>query len=429
MFNELPHSLDAEQTVIGALIVDGLKTERVMQSFEKLKATDFYSGSHKTIFEAITQMHDDRSVIEIVSVVSKLPSHKAYIVELAMNCPGTGTIDFYADIVINHAKERRMIEAFRCAMNILTETKKHSDKMDEVAALMKFEDVDGTDSEAELITEILERHMNVLQERMDRKTVAGYETGFIELDNTLGGMGKGRLYVLGARPSVGKSVLGLNIANAVSKKYQAQTSYISLEMEKGELADRLLCANGSVNSRTITSMQGVDFAALQVATTKLKDLSLRIRIMTRPKIEQIKNFARALKRRGQLDFLVIDHLHLMGYTGTNEVQGLASISGELKSLALELDIPILLLAQLNRGNAKENRMPAVTDLRGSGAIEQDADCVMLLHRDEELDEHGKALLLIRKNRNGENNKIIDLHQNLQFYRFDNAAYAHQEEAY
>jgi len=429
MFNELPHSLDSEQTVIGALIQDGLKSERVLQSFEKLSAGDFYSGTHKAIFETLVQMHADRDVIEIASVVGKMPKHKAYIVDLALNCPGTGTIDFYSEIVVAHAKERKMIEAFTCAINALSSKDKHNDKMDEVAALLKFEGMDDADSEAELVTEILERHMNTLQDRLNRKTVAGYETGFIELDNTLGGMGKGRLYVLGARPSVGKSVLGLNIANAVSRQYKVHTSYISLEMEKGELADRLLCANGSVNSRTITSMQGVDFAALQVATTKLKDLNLRIRIMTRPKIEQIKNFARALKRRGQLDFLVIDHLHLMGYAGTNEVQGLASISGELKSLALELDIPILLLAQLNRGNAKENRMPAITDLRGSGAIEQDADCVMLLHRDEELDQHSKALLLIRKNRNGENNKIIDLHSNLQFYRFDNSAYAHQEEAY
>jgi replicative DNA helicase len=229
----------------------------------------------------------------------------------------------------------------------------------------------------------------------------------------------GRVYVVGARPSVGKSAFGLTMASNIARKYKNNGSYISLEMSNEELTERLLSMSGSIDSKQITTMKGIDFKKLETAFVKVCGLNMLLRVMSRPKVEQVKNFARSLKRRGKLDYLVLDHLHLMGYPGVSEVQGIAHITGELKGLALELGIPIVLLAQLNRGNAKEDRLPAVTDLRGSGAIEQDADVIMLLHRDEELDNSGKALLLLRKNRSGENNKTIVLHQSLQYFRFDN----------
>jgi replicative DNA helicase len=427
VFNELPHSVDAEQTVIGALVLDGLKTERVLQAFESLVEADFYATSNREIFATISKMHKDKQVIELASVADKVSKLKPYLVEVVYNCPGAGTVDFYAEIVAQKAKERNMIQAFQMAINTLHTPEKHQDKLDAVAELLKFDSVDVKDGYSELVGDVAQRHLNTLQARMNGEVITGYQTGFYDLDDALGGLANGRLYVLGARPSVGKSALGLNIANNIIAKHGCQGAYISLEMSNEELVERLICANGKVESHKIRTMKNVEFSKLEAGMVKVCGMQMRLRVMQRPKVEQIKNFARALKRRGQLDFLVLDHLHLIAYPGQSEVQGIAHVTGELKALALELEVPVLLLAQLNRGNAKEDRLPAITDLRGSGAIEQDADCVMLLHRTEEMDEKAVAMLFVRKNRGGENNKSIPLRVNLQYFRFDNPA--RQDEEY
>jgi len=421
MFSELPHSVDSEQTVIGALVLDGLRTERVLQAFESLCEADFYSANLREIFAVIAKMHKEKQVIELASVADRVGKMKPYLVEVVYNCPGTGTVGFYAEIVAQKAKERNMMQAFQMAINALGGVQKHQEKLDAVAELLKFDSLDVADGFSELVGDVAQRHLNTLQARMNDEVLTGYQTGFYELDDTLGGLANGRLYVLGARPSVGKSALGLNIANNIVTKHGCKGAYVSMEMSNEELVERLICANGKVESNKIRTMKHVDFSRLEAGMVKVCGMQMRLRVMNRPKVEQVKNFARALKRRGQLDVLILDHLHLMAYPGQSEVQGLAHVTGELKALALELDIPILLLAQLNRGNAKDDRLPAVTDLRGSGAIEQDADCVMLLHRTEEMDEKALALLLIRKNRGGQNNKMITLRSNLQYFRFDNPA--------
>lgn len=425
MFAELPHSIDAEQTVIGAMILDGLKSEKVLQSFEKLTALHFYSKPNQILFDVIQQMHKNKNIIEMASVADQAKNLKSYLIEVTCNTPGISTIDFYADIVIQRYTERKMMEAFQMAINTLAGSESHSQKLDAVASLLRDTDNADTDGKAELVEEVAIRHFETLQARFDGKTNPGLETGFIELDQALGGLADGRLYVLGARPSVGKSAMGLTIAASIGKKYKNNGMYISLEMANEELFERLLSITGSINSSHIRDMKGLDWNKLELAFVQSCAIKLRLITMTRPHVERVKNFARAAKRRGQLDYLIIDHLHLMGYSAQSEVQGIAAITGELKGLALELGIPIILLAQLNRGNAKEDRPPSMTDLRGSGAIEQDADVVMLLHRDEEMDQHNKAVILLRKNRSGENNKAIVLHSNLQYFRFDNAAHSYE----
>lgn len=425
MFAELPHSIDAEQTVIGALVLDGLKSEKVLQAFEKLTPAHFYSKPNQQLFEVIHKMHHDKQVVELASVADQAKGLKAYLVEVTYNTPGISTVDFYTDIIIQRYTERNMMQAFQMAINTLAGGEPHNEKLDAVAALLRDSSETQADGKAELVEEVAIRHFETLQARFDGKIKPGMETGFTELDQALGGLANGRLYVLGARPSVGKSAIGLTMAANIGRKYKNNGVYISLEMANEELFERLLSITGSIDSSHIRDMKGLDWNKLEAAFVQSCSIKLRLIMMNRPNVERIKNFARAAKRRGQLDYLIVDHLHLMGYSAQSEVQGLASITSELKGLALELNIPLILLAQLNRGNAKEDRPPSMTDLRGSGAIEQDADVVMLLHRDEEMDQQNKALILLRKNRSGENNKAIVLHSNLQYFRFDNAAHNYE----
>lgn len=425
MINNNPHSLEAEQAVIGAFLSEGLKKDSILTIFESLKAESFYNQLNADTFEAITELYEAHTAVDLVSVVGKLPGAKSYLIELVKHNSRSSNLSYWSQTVIEKSKERMMRDALLMAYNTLAENDTHSNKIDRVEDLLKTLSDSENVSNMQSLNDIIVEQMDVLDKRFNSSEPIGLQTGYTDLDEHIGGLRPGQLITLGARTSVGKSALGFNIAEHISSK-NINTLYITMEMTKGELAERSICSQGRVNNRKIRDMQGLtenDWTSISHGAQRSAKLSINIIEMTRPSVNQIKAFARAVKRKGKLDFLVIDHLHLMNHMNPqSEVSGIANTTADLKALALELQVPILLMAQLNRGNAKENRRPTLTDLRGSGSIEQDSDGVYLIHRDDEDDEmRGKALILIEKNRAGEKDVAVVLSQNLQFYRFDNFA--------
>ena len=433
MIVEQPHSQEAEQNVLGAFMLDSLKTDAVLSAFESLSADSFYHEAHQAIFNAISKLAAKKFAPDLVTVSDSLPDQKDYIVSIVRNTAGTTNVKFYADLVKEKALERKMLNVLQMAQNTIADKAiQHSEKFDHIHNLLK--EIDSGDNSIEV--KHLAEYANDVVEEVDSlfngKKVAGIPTGYSEIDANIGGLVDGELIILGARPSVGKSALGMNITENVATNGKP-VLYITMEMPGKSLAGRVICSQGRANNfmlKTPSRASQDDWARFNVGVKNLMDLPIYEASMSRPSVNQIKAVARNFKRKHPLSLLVIDHLHLMRHDKSmGEVQGIGDTTSELKGLALELNIPILLMSQLNRGNAKENRPPSITDLRGSGAIEQDSDIVMLIHRDDSEDSElrGKALVLIPKNRSGEKDAGIILANNLQTYRFDN--YAPVEERY
>ena len=426
MINEPQQNPGAEQAVLGGFISDGLNKDSVLTAYEMLEEDSFYSIANKDTFKAIKQLYDNRKAIDLVSVTAMIPGIKSYLAELYRNNNTATNISFWALALLEKSKERAMMDVFRMAYNVMDNNNSHQAKLDATEELLKsLADNDNTSS-MQSLNDILVDHLAVLDKRFNSDIPTGLQTGYTDIDHIVGGLRPGNLITLGARTSIGKSALGFNIAENISKD-NTNTLYITMEMTKGELAERSICSMGRVDNGKIRDMNGLnqdDWSSIHRGAHQASELNINIVEMTRPSINQVKAFARAVKRRGKLDFLVIDHLHLMNHMNQqNMVNGIANTTSELKALAMELQVPILLMAQLNRGNAKENRYPEITDLKGGGSIEEDSDGVYLIHRnDDDPELKGKALVLIKKNRGGEKDVIVVLAQNLHNYRFDNFSY-------
>lgn len=429
---ELPYSLEAEQTVIGAIIKGGLKTDKEQTAYESLTANSFHHPANQEIFAAMQKLTEKKLLPDLVAISDLLPDHRDYLVELFRNCTSVQTVDYYAQLVREKAAERRLIETLRMAQNTVESKMTHQEKLDRVSALIKDMERGESSIEVNPIGDYLDEVYNDVDELLNSDKTAGLPTGFGEIDSNIGGLVDGELVVLGARPSVGKSALGMNIAENVAGK-GFNVLYITMEMSGKSLAGRVVCSQGRANNSILKTPKlstQDDWQRFSTGIVNAKNLPIHIADMPKPSANDIKAVARNFKRKNELSLLVIDHLHLMRHDKKQgEVQGIADTTSELKGLAVELGIPILLMSQLNRGSAKENRPPTITDLRGSGAIEQDSDIVMLIHRDDsdDSDLKGKALVMIPKNRSGVKDAGIVLANNLHTYRFDN--YSHVEETY
>jgi replicative DNA helicase len=426
----LPKSLDSEQTVLGAILINRMQDELVISAFESLVAGDFFEPKNQAVFEGIKQLVTEDKPVEAPSLADIIPKYTRYIAELMANAPGWGTIDFYAKIVKEKSIERRMIKACQDSIIALSSGMAHAEKLNESNKLMA--DVDGhiTKTQGVWMKDMVNTVLNRVDRLLNEKEVSGLKTGYTELDRVIGGFEPGELITLGARTSIGKSTLATNIAENISRA-GGNVLYLSFEMSPEEITGRVICSQGRVTNTILRNPAQVDqsaWAGLQAGMVKATDMPIMLQEMSSPTVDQVMQSARAFKRKHGIALLVVDHLHLMSHQGQSEVQGIAHTTSRLKGLAIELGVPVLLVAQLNRGSAKENRMPVITDLRGSGAIEQDSNKIFLIHRDQE-SMPNQALLYIAKNRNGQTGVGITLADSLAYFRFDNAAYGYQEEVY
>lgn len=424
-----PQNVGAEQAVLGAVF---LRSEALIEAMEYLQAEDFYKRAHQIIFQAMIDLNNQDEVIDVITINNYLTSNQqvddvggvAYIAELAAAVPTAANIVYYARIVEEKALLRRLIAT---ATNIVTQT------------YSQDEDVPSLLDDAEhQIMEVSERRnrtgfkpindvLNSTMEEIDRlyqqdEEVTGLPTGYPDLDKMTAGLQPDNLIILAARPAVGKTAFALNIAQNIGTKTDSTVAIFSLEMSAESLVNRMLCAEGSINANHLRTGQLEDdeWQKLVVAMGSLSQAAIYIDDTPGIKMAEIRAKCRRLaKEKGKLGLIVVDYLQLIeGSNKESRQQEVSEISRQLKKLAKELSVPIIALSQLSRGvEQRQDKRPVLSDIRESGSIEQDADIVAFLYRDdyyersgsdgdederqdEAVQDVGEVEVIIEKNRSG-----------------------------
>jgi len=427
-----PHSLEAEESLIGCLLID---KDAIIKVADSLMPQDFYKDAHKIIFEAIKDLYGNQEPIDIITLANKLEERKnldkiggrSYLAKLSNTVATSGNISNYANIIQRKATLRRLQKAAadisslsfdegRDIDEILDETEKKVFAVSQKYLKNAFLPIDN------LLAEAFER-IDELHKKSGK--LRGLTTGFPDIDKVLAGLQKSDLVILAARPSVGKTSFALDIARQAAIASKEGVAMFSLEMSKEQLVDRMLCAQAGVSlwkmrtGNLSDKEDNNDFAKIGDAMGKLAEAPIYIDDSGSLSIMEIRAKCRRLQMEKGLGLIVIDYLQLMegrGKYGDNRVQEIAEISRGLKSIARELNLPILALAQLSRAvEATHPAIPKLSHLRDSGSIEQDADVVMFIYRkaadrgfdinDLPEDEKHRAEIFIAKHRNGPTGKI------------------------
>lgn len=421
-----PHSIESEHSVIGALIQDARAFDRVS---DFLSPEDFYNLGHQIIFAEISDMVEVGAVVDIVTIAEKMGDEKlkhvgglSYLVQLAQSVPSAANIRVYAQTVLERAKLRRLIAVFHEATNTcFNPSAKTATEIASETELALMQSVDTSHNEPKPLSGVFTDALEYVEQR---GIVGGLQTGFIDLDTATGGLEPGDLVILAARPSMGKTAFALNIADNVALDGKS-VAFFSLEMPSRQIGLRILSARTRIPVSEMRTGNLSDARVDQISASMAGVHDQRLMIDDKPAVTvaYIRSKSRQLKRKHGLDLIVIDYIGLMIGKGDNRTQELGSISRGLKAMAKELGVPVLALAQLNRGlEQRADKRPVLSDLRDSGEIEQDADIVLMLHRDEYYnhDTHmqGIAECLIRKQRNGAlENVLLTYHGEIM--RFEN----------
>ncbi|MCD7739791.1 MAG: replicative DNA helicase [Candidatus Gastranaerophilales bacterium] len=417
MLKMLPQSVEAEEAVLGAILVNPISLGRII---EFLKPESFYKPSHKLIYETMLELFKKNEPIDIVTVSEYLRNEeklenvggRAYINDLALNVVTTANIEFYARIIQEKEIKRALINAGSEIVSMSYENEATDIVLDNAQKLIFNIASQKDTSDLIPIQELVVASYEQIEERYNNKSdLIGVTTGFYDLNALTSGLQKSDLIILAARPSMGKTALALNIAQNLAMQEKKGVALFSLEMSKQQLVKRMLCSEAEVDTQRITSgnMQPKDWEKLVDAMTRLSDARIYIDDTSSITVTDIKAKCRRLMlEEKDLGLIVIDYLQLMegGGNPNDRNQQISQISRSLKGLARELDVPIIALSQLSRGvESRTDKRPMLSDLRDSGAIEQDADIVMFIYRDEYYNKDnnenkGKAEVIIAKHRNG-----------------------------
>lgn len=399
-----PHNIEAEQAVLGALLLDNDSIDRAGD----IRVEHFYNGDNRAIYAEIRRQIASGKAADVISVFEamreRLQDGLSYLNSLAQNTPSSANIGRYAEIVRDSALRRGLIaETSRIAdLAVNPGVKSASEVLDAAQSAISTLAETRVKREPIRASDALIAHTDIMQGRMDRK-IFGIPTGFAEIDKRLnGGMNRGNLVIVAGRPSMGKTALAGNIATNGARDYGALMC--SQEMSISELTDRNIASVGSIYLSSIITgvMDDEDWNRFTSAAAKIKEMNLHLDDQPALTLFDVRSKATLIKRKSGLDLLIVDYLQLMSGEGDNRNNQIEEISRGLKALAKELNIVVIALSQLNRQAA--TRRPQMSDLRDSGAIEQDADIVMFVHRDEvnNPDTHmrGLAEIIIAKNRQG-----------------------------
>ncbi len=404
-----PNSSEAEVCVLGSILIDN---DAVLAVTDFLRPEHFYEEANGKVYEAMMYLFENRSPIDIVTVAEKLKEMKAlkkvggkaFLVKLANEVPTAANVASYGKIIKSLSAKRELISAAARITDKAFDESLPSDQLldmaeQEVFSLSQRHVKNSPSSLKEVLTASFDR-LDELQKL--GSGLRGVPTGFASLDRMLAGMQNSNLLILAARPGVGKTAFALNIARHTAVEEKLPTAIFSLEMSKEELVDRLLVRQGLIDAWKLKTGQlsDDDFASLSEAMGILAEAPLYIDDTPGLTVTELRTKARRLQLDKGIKFIIVDYLQLMhGNTRDNRVQEVSEISQGLKNLARELKIPILAAAQLSRAMEARGGRPRLSDLRESGSIEQDADVVMFLHReDEEVRE--MVALSIEKHRNG-----------------------------
>ena len=410
-----PQNLEAEQSVLGAMM---LSSEAIADAVEIVHAEDFYRSANRKVFDALRQIYARGDSVDIITATEELKRSgqleevggALYLRDLTDQVPTPAGAAHYARIVAQAALLRRMISA---AADIMELGYSSPDDPEAVAdeAEQRIYDVARREDRDQVadIGQLVDQAMDDLESIQNREAqFAGIPTGFRDLDALLSGLQEGNLIVVAARPGVGKSSLVTNLARNVAVDAEAPVALFSLEMSRWEIGMRLLCSEARVPWDRIRNKRvgGDDWSNIVQAAGKLTDAPMSIVDAGNVTIVDIRARARRLATRKQgLGLIIVDYLQLMSSPNRrtdNRQQEIAEISRSLKLLAKELHIPVIAVSQLNRDpERRQDKRPQLSDLRESGAIEQDADVVMFIHRDDtDVTTKGTADLIIAKHRNG-----------------------------
>lgn len=418
-----PQNIDAERALLGSIM---LKSEAMYDAIDIISPESFYVEKHRTIFRAMLDLMAGSNPIDLLSVGNRLKEvneldrigGNSYLGELVGSVPSSANLKYYAEIVQKKSMMRNLIEAAadiselgydeaQDVEQVLDTADKRMSEVTSSPTMRKFVPMKDMLGEAWERFETLHSSDHALR---------GVPTGFVGLDNILAGFQPADLIILAARPSMGKTALALDIARQTAIQHGTPVGIFSLEMSSQQLVDRMLAAEAKVNAwslRTGKINSDEEFQRVREAMEKLSKAPIYIDDQPATNAVIMRSVARRLKREHGIGLLVVDYLQLMAPTATRAsdslVQQVTEISRSLKTLARELEVPVLALSQLSRAVETRRGRPRLSDLRDSGAIEQDADVVMFIHREDrmnaEVEQNNIAEILIEKHRNGAVGKV------------------------
>lgn len=417
---QMPYNLEAEQSVLGAILIDPVCITRVM---EFIKPESFYRDQHKEIFSVMTRMFVSSQSIDFITTLEMVKREnifptdenaKIYLTQLAQIVPSVSNVEAYAKIVQEKHYIRRLITASHKVIENAKEGSTDARTLLDMAEQDIFSIRQGRDASGLVrIDEIILQAYDHLQKLSgeDKNQYVGISTGYSALDNIITGLNKSDLLLLAARPGMGKTAFALNIASHVATKSNKTVAVFSLEMSKEQLVTRLLSSEALIQSHSLRTgnLKPDDWVKLAMSAQLMSKAPLYIDDTPGITVAEIKA---KLRRFRDLGLVVIDYLQLMstGKRTENRVQEVSEITRSLKIMAKELNVPVVTLSQLSRGpDSRTDHRPMLSDLRESGSIEQDADIVMFLYRDayynKESDDQDIAECIVAKNRHGETDSV------------------------
>lgn len=439
-----PHSVEAEQSVLGGLLLESAALDKII---DLITHEDFYRRDHQLIYRQIVRLSEQAKPVDVITVAEALEiageldkvGGLVYLGTLANNVPSAANVRRYAEIVRERSIMRKLAEVGSdIAASAYNPTGRDAAQLLDEAESKVFEIAEagsrgkqGFVAMPPLLTQVVER-IETLYARGNSSEVTGTATGFDDLDRMTSGLQPGDLVIVAGRPSMGKTAFSINIAENVALDSKLPVAIFSMEMGGAQLAMRMLGSVGNLNQHDLRTgrLQDDDWGRLTNALGRLNDAPIHIDESAALSALEVRARARRLHRQNNgLGLIVIDYLQLMsgsaGKASENRATEISEISRSLKSLAKELHVPVIALSQLNRSlEQRPNKRPVMSDLRESGAIEQDADLILFIYRDEvynsDSPDKGKAEIIIGKQRNGPIGKV-ELAFRGEFTRFDNLA--------
>ncbi|ADM72679.1 Replicative DNA helicase [Paenibacillus polymyxa E681] len=413
-----PQNLEAEQAVIGSIL---LQSEALITAMERVQTEDFYDKAHQMIYEAMIELGESGQPIDLVTLTSKIQDKGqlediggvSYLAKLAHGVPTAANVDYYAQIIEEKAMLRRLI---RAATQIVSEGYSSgedvagmlSDAERKIMEISNGRSGSGFIAIRDVVMEVFDRVELLYQ---NKGNTTGIPSGFVDLDKMTAGFQRNDLIIVAARPSVGKTAFALNIAQNVAVRAKETVAIFSLEMSAAQLVQRMICAEANLDANVMRTGEfkgDDDWAKLTMGIAALSEAEIYIDDTPGITVADIRAKCRRLKTEKGLGMIVIDYLQLIhgrGKAGENRQQEVSEISRTLKQIARELEVPVIALSQLSRGvEQRQDKRPMMSDLRESGSIEQDADIVAFLYRDDyynqETEKKNIIEIIIAKQRNG-----------------------------
>jgi replicative DNA helicase len=427
-----PHNVEAEESVLGSML---LSKDAIADVLELLHEDDFYRPAHRTVFRSVLDLYSHGGAVDAVTVAEDLRRNGAladvggapFLHTLVAGVPTAANAAYYARIVKEAGVLRRLIDVGTRIVQVGYETPQDVERAVDLAESWVYQVAQGRVSEDyQSLRDVLTGTLEAIERlHEDHRELTGVPTGFAELDRLTAGLQPSNLIIVAARPSVGKSALGLDVARHASVRAGVPTVVFSLEMSRTELVQRLMCAECTVDMQRLRTgrMEESDWTRLTRSLGRLADAPLYIDDSPGTTMMEIRAKCRRLKQRHGLGLVVVDYLQLMQPSRRfeNRQQEVSEISRSMKLLAKELEVPVIAISQLSRQTeSRSDRRPMLSDLRESGALEQDSDVVLFIYRDELYDPEsprkGEADLILAKHRNGPTDTVTVTFQG-QYSRF------------